>query len=369
MVKSRVKSEFTLQHYFLFVILAGVLFLMYSMMRPYLNSIILGILLSFLFMPLNNKFLIYTKGKKNLSAFFSSLTLAFLVVLPVAFVILNVLFQGINSFEGIYKWFASADFDSLSMELDSRLELLKDTFPFISSILPDSNFSNGDLEKQILSFFSASLKWLMGQGSRFLGSTLNLGASFFLMMVVFFVMIRDQEKLIDSCLHLIPLKLSQERRIIQKTKELFKSVILGNIFTSLAQGIVGGIGFAIAGFAPVFWGASIALVSLVPVVGTALIWIPASIWLFISGRVGMAVFIVIWFLLIVGLLDNFLRPVFIKGEEGMGPITIFFSILGGINIWGLLGLIYGPMVFGTGFVLLYIYRLEFDEYLRYQDEN
>ncbi|MGM0417976.1 MAG: AI-2E family transporter [Thermodesulfobacteriota bacterium] len=363
------KFYLTLQHYFLFVVIAVILFFVCSMMKPYANSIIMGILLSFLFMPLNNKFLIYTKKRKNISALLSSCILAFLVVIPVLFIVTSILFQGINSFQAIYKWFDSGNFSKFTSDIEIHLESLRTSFPLLTGMIPDTSVGNGNFEKQVIDFFSRSLKWLMGQGSQILGSTLSIGMNFFLMMLVFFIMIRDQDKIIDSFLHIIPLKQSHERKIIEKTRELFKSVVLGNVFTSAAQGVAGGIGFAIAGLPPVFWGAVIGFASLIPVVGTALIWIPAAAWLYFSGSKGMSLFIVIWFVLIVGFLDNFLRPVFMKSDQGMSPMLIFFAILGGINVWGILGLIYGPMVFGLGFIMIYIYQIEFSEYLKYQDDN
>lgn len=369
MLSKKPKIDFSFQHYFLFALITLFFFLTYSMMKPYINSIIMGTLLSFLFIPLNNKYLSITKGKKNVSAFFSSMTLAFVVILPVIFILVSIIFQGINSFQSIYQWFSSAQFDVFEREIEDGIIKLKGAFPFLTAMIPDTSFADSDIQKQILNFFSSLGRWMMGQASNILGSTINLAMSFFIMMVVFFIMTRDQDKILNSFFHIIPLKSSQEEKIMDKTRELFKSVIFGNLFTSLAQGAAGGIGFAIAGFQPIFWGAAIALASLIPVVGTALIWIPAAIWLFIVGRAKMALFIILWFIIVVGLLDNILRPLFIKGEDGMSPVLIFFAILGGINVWGLLGLIYGPMVFGLGFVLIYIYSIEFYDYLKYQDDN
>jgi predicted PurR-regulated permease PerM len=361
--------DLSLQHIFMFAIICFVFFLIYTMLKPYLNSIVMGILLSFLFMPLHAKFLKLTKGKKNLSAFLSSFSLAFLVLIPAAIILTSIIFEGISSFDAIYKWLAAGNFSKYIDAFQSKIEFLKQSFPVVSSLLPETTIGNADFEKQILNFFSNLLKWLMGQGRQIAGSVFNTGVSFFMMMVVFFIMVRDQDKVLKNFFHVIPLKQSHELKIIEKTKILFKSVILGNILTSLAQGIAGGIGFAIAGFPALFWGAAIALASLIPVVGTALIWIPACIWLFISGKTGLGIFIIVWFLLIVGLVDNVLRPVFMKSEGGMGPVMIFFSILGGIHVWGLLGLVYGPMIFGFGFILLYIYEIEFSDYLKFQDEN
>lgn len=369
MNSSKIKHEMALHHYFLILILIAILYYIFSMVSPFLNSIIMGVLLSFLFQPLNLKFVKITKGRKNLSALFSSLVLFFLVVIPITFIFLNIIFQGISSFQGIYDWILSGDYNLYSGKIESFILKIKNDYPVVFSVVPEKSLMSIDLESQALSFFSNLLKWLANQGTNILGGTINIFVSFFLMMVVFFVMIRDQKKVIDSCLHFFPFKHSQEKKIILKIQDLFKSVVFGNIFTSMAQGIAGAVGFGIAGFPVIFWGAAIAFSSLIPVVGTAIIWIPASIWLFITGRTSMAVFIAVWFIVVVGLLDNILRPLFIKSDDGMSPVLIFFSILGGINLWGLIGLIYGPMVFGLFFIFMYVYSIEFKDYLNFQDNN
>jgi len=98
-----------------------------------------------------------------------------------------------------------------------------------------------------------------------------------------------------------------------------------------------------------------------------MIWIPAAGFLFISGKIGHGIFLVIWCIIVVGSIDNFLRPMFMKGSAGMSTMLIFFSILGGINMFGLIGILYGPLIFGLAMVLLYIYELEFKDILKYQD--
>ena len=111
-----------------------------------------------------------------------------------------------------------------------------------------------------------------------------------------------------------------------------------------------------------------AFASLVPMVGTALVWLPASLYLFASGAWKSGIFLIIWSIVVVGMIDNFIRPLFMQGSAGMSTILIFFSILGGLSFFGLTGLLYGPLIFGITMVLFYIYELEFRSFLNGQDK-
>ncbi|HLC16052.1 MAG TPA: AI-2E family transporter, partial [Thermodesulfovibrionia bacterium] len=112
-----------------------------------------------------------------------------------------------------------------------------------------------------------------------------------------------------------------------------------------------------------------AFASLIPIIGTALIWVPASIYLILSGQWGSGIFMILWSAIVVGMIDNIVRPLFMKGSANMSTLFIFISILGGINYFGLIGVLYGPLIFGITLVLLYIYDSEFEHFLNFQDKK
>lgn len=109
--------------------------------------------------------------------------------------------------------------------------------------------------------------------------------------------------------------------------------------------------------------------SFIPVVGTALIWIPAAIYLFLTGDTTWAIFLTVWSVIIVGSIDNLLRPLLMQGSAGMNTLMIFFSLLGGLHLFGLIGLIYGPLIFAVTMVLFNIYEEEFKDFLNQQDNT
>lgn len=112
-----------------------------------------------------------------------------------------------------------------------------------------------------------------------------------------------------------------------------------------------------------FWGTVMAFSSLIPVVGTALVWVPAAGYLAMAARWKSAIFLIIWGVVVVGSVDNFLRPFLMRGKEGVSPFYIFLTIIGGIQLFGLAGILYGPLILGFATVMLYIYQVEYQDVL------
>jgi len=113
-----------------------------------------------------------------------------------------------------------------------------------------------------------------------------------------------------------------------------------------------------------------AFASFIPVVGTALIWVPATLYLLLLGQWEWALFLTGWGIIVVGSIDNVLRPLLMQGgDSNMNTLLIFFSILGGLQLFGLIGLIYGPIIFGVTLVLFKLYEIEFKDFLEHQDRS
>jgi predicted PurR-regulated permease PerM len=132
--------------------------------------------------------------------------------------------------------------------------------------------------------------------------------------------------------------------------------------------VIGGIGLWICGIPAIFWGTIMAFTSMIPIVGTALVWVPAAIYLAVTGEMGYALFLVAWGVLVVGSVDNFLRPLFMQGAS-MNTVIVFFSLIGGLHVFGLMGLIYGPIIFSVTLVLFRLYENEFSDFLDSQDNT
>jgi predicted PurR-regulated permease PerM len=144
-----------------------------------------------------------------------------------------------------------------------------------------------------------------------------------------------------------------EERVFQKAFVMTHATVKGILVIGLVQGVLGGIGFAIFGIpAATLWGAVMAVTSLLPVVGASIIWMPGVIYLFISGETASAFGLLAWSAFLVASVDNFLRPMLVGGETEMPNLIVLVSTLGGLAIFGLAGLIIGPVITAIFFSLL-----------------
>ena len=188
------------------------------------------------------------------------------------------------------------------------------------------------------------------------------------MLFVLFFVLRDHDKMLVFLRHALPLSRTQEDVLFKEIVDVSKSALLGSLLTAVTQGVVGGIGLSLAGIPGLFWGAVMAFASLIPFVGTALIWIPAALYLFFTGDTSWGIFMVFWGAVVVGSIDNFLRPMFMQGAS-MNTVVVFFSLIGGLQMFGLMGLIYGPLIFSIALVFFRLYTSEFAEFLDAQDKG
>ncbi len=368
----RQKYQLNFGHYFLFFLIIVSMYFSYKLFQPYLNSIILATILAILVSPIHRTFETWFGGRKNLAALLTCTLITLLVLLPLAFMMVAFIQQGIDAFNAIADWIAAEQYKTL---LDHPWVTKVTGFgekyvPDVQRIFPDFKLKNIQIDQILLQTSRTVGSGLANQGVQIVTNITAVFGKFFLMLFALFFIVRDQDKMFRAILHLIPLPSSQERQLLDKVGSVAKSALLGTFATAIAQGIAGGIAFSIAQLPGLFWGTMMAFASLIPVVGTLLIWLPASIYLLLSGHWGYSLFMVLWCSIIVGSIDNFVRPLVMKDAGGnTSTLIIFFSIMGGLNLFGLIGLLYGPLIIGLMMVLLYIYSLEFRAFLNHQDRN
>ena len=372
MTQNKENKPFQLNpHFFLFSLMAVVFLGCFSIIQPYIHSILLATILSFVVSPVHHRIENLLGNRKNISALVSCLLLTTVVVIPLMFLLLSLIQQGVSSFNAMYDWIEAEKY-TIIMEHPLTIKLYawgNNQLPDIRKIFPDLNLSNLKIDKLVMDTTANMGKILLNQGGHVVGNIGSFIGKFCLMIFTFFFLIRDEARILNTILHLTPLSRSQEIQIIDKIKEIAKSALLGTFATALAQGIAGGIAFYICGLPGLFWGMVMAFASLIPMVGTALIWIPAALYLVISGNPWLSLFLVLWCAIVVGGIDNFVRPLFMQNGSEMNTLLIFFSILGGIDRFGLSGLLYGPLLFGLALVLLYIYSIEFKTFLSELDQR
>lgn len=357
--------------YFLMALLGTSLFGCFKILQPYLGPILLALIFAIVFHPIHARIEKMIKGRKNLAASISCILLMTAFVMPFFLITAAAIQQGIESARSIIEWVNMGGIELLMQKpfVASLMNEIHDRFIQLQKLFPDLKIKKMDMASRMMGLSSWLLSFLTDQASVILKNVTAMIGSFVLMLFVFFFLIKDYDSILEGILHLSPLSTSQEKRILTRIKDVSSSALLGTLVTGVAQGIAGGFALWICGLPGLFWGGVMAFASLIPVIGTALIWIPATIYLVISGSTGYGIFLGVWCLVVVGMMDNFVRPIFMKGGANMSTALIFLSILGGINLFGIMGILYGPLVFGIALVLLYIYEAEFGDFLDQQDKH
>lgn len=311
---------------------------------PYLSIIFLSGIISVVFYPIFKK--ISNKVQhRTLGAFLSVLIILLIVLLPILAISFLLFQESIT----LYQNLAQGGNESVVTTLSQNVNL------YIDQNFPAANlwFSNGlNLEEYI----REGLSWLAAHIPTLFTGLLKGALGFFLIILSLFYFIKDGNEFIKYITELSPLESKHNKHIVDKLSLAINSVVKGYIIIGFIQGILTGVGFALFGVPnPVIWGSIAAIASFIPSVGTGLILIPGVLYLFFINQGTMAIGLLIWGVIIVGLVDNVLGPLLIKRGVKIHPIIILFSVLGGLALVGPIGFIFGPVLISLLYALLEIY--------------
>jgi len=362
-IRMRTKDAEGPKRIILLVFLAIALYASYSLVQPFIQPILLAMLIGMLAAPAHQRLVTAMRGRESFAAIVTCVLLCMVVLIPALMLMIAVLKQGLDYSILVREW---ATLENIR-DLQSR-PIVVQAQSWLEDILPSGALDPDTIRSQALALAGDVGKRFAGVSTSLLGSVSRFVMNFVLLLFVLFFVLRDHDVLIEFLRRALPLSRSQEDVLYREVREVSKSALMGSLMTAVTQGIVGGIGLWIVGFPPVFWGSVMAFTSLIPVVGTALVWVPVALYLVVIGDYQMALFMVFWGVAVVGSIDNFLRPMFMQGAS-MNTIVVFFSLIGGMQAFGIIGLVYGPLVFALALVLFRMYEKEFSGFLDSQDQN
>lgn len=335
----------------------------YWLVRPFVEPIVLAILIGILAMPAHRHVEAALRRRPALASLLSCTMLVLLFLIPLSLLLVAVIKQGIEYSQVVREWATAENIRALLSK-----PLVVSIHDWLVRVLPDGALDPETLRERALSVAAGMGEELAAVSTALLGSVTRFFVNGALLLFVLFFVLRDHDRLIEFIRHALPLSRTQEDMLFTEVREVSKSALLGSLLTALTQGVVGGFALWLTGFPGVFWGVIMAFASLIPVVGTALVWVPAAIYLAVIGEYGWALFLVAWGVVVVGSVDNFLRPLFMQGSS-MSTAVVFFALLGGLQVFGLMGLIYGPLIFSIALVLFRLYEKEFQSFLDSQDNS
>jgi predicted PurR-regulated permease PerM len=304
--------------------------------REFLLPLFWAAVLAVVFYPLQQRWTAVMAGRTSVAALLTIASIVAIVIVPMVLVGFAVAREAIRLYQRVatgeidlrapMKWAAQG-----LPEVRQRMEQLGVDVERIQSTLSNAAMS--------ISRFVAEHALTVGQNA------LHIAAMFFVMLYILFFFLRDAEEILNNVVRALPLDDKRERQLFARFAEVSRGTIKGTLVVGAVQGAIGGFMFWILGIpAPVLWGAIMVVASILPAVGAALIWVPAAVMLIVSGAIFKGIVLILVGTLIIGLIDNFLRPILVGRDTKMPDYLILVSTLGGLELFGITGFVLGPVI-------------------------
>lgn len=338
---------------FLIILVAAVLFASYLIFRPFLTEIFVAAILVSVFYTPFEYLTHFLKGRRNMAALLMCLFLVLIIIIPISQLISFAGKKSINLYTSTATFFENNTFGDIFQSdifVNTPLKYLN-----LDKINIGSEAFKGtilEISKNISNTFISGAAIVFKETTKFVVSL----ALIILAMFFFFV---DGAKMLKRIMYLSPLPNDHDRIIFNKFRKVSYTIFVSTFAAAGAQGLVGAIGFGIVGFPPLLAGILIALLSLLPYVGSMIFYVPVGIFYLLSGDVWQGIFILAWGAIIIGNIDNIIRMYMIKDDAEVNPVFVLFAILGGLSLFGFWGIILGPLIIALMVTVFHIYELEF----------
>ena len=349
--EARFRTAFVL----ILVLLISGLFL--AVTWPFLQALLVGAMLAGLCQPLYRWLVRLLGGRRSLASAATILILLAILIGPVSAVLGLVVGQALTVSERAIPWIQE-NFGAATT-IDFRQWLINH-FPLVADFVPS--------QREILNNLGEAAKaaggYLVSWASAFTAGTAGFLLQFCVMLYAMFFFLRDGRAILQRIFYYIPLNHEDEVRMLERFVSVTRATIKGTILISIIQGSLAGVGFYFAGIdGAAFWGAVMTILSVVPGIGAALVWVPTVIYLYALGQPLAATLLAIWCAGVVGTVDNVLRPYFVGKDAEIPDLLILTSTLGGLFLFGPIGFIIGPLVCGMFLTALDIYGTAFKNIL------
>jgi predicted PurR-regulated permease PerM len=345
------KKEHIFLIFVLFLTLLSI-YLLYQILSPFLTSLLWAIFLAMAFYPVFKKLQHLLKKKEALSAAIMTLFMLSGIVLPFSLLMASLAVEVVDIYRRIEEMINTGQLQTY-MEMIGEIPILKWIFMRLNQSLDLS-------QKEPLDFLLKNLQqvttFLFNQTSKIVKGLSTFIMGFFFTLLSLYYLFKDGDRLFERLKEVIPLPSKERDLLIHRFKDMVYATIYGGILIAIIQGLLGGLSFWVLGLAsPIFWGTAMAFLSFIPVGGTALIWVPASILLLVQGAFLKGIILLGLGVFGISMVDNLLRPFFISTRTKIHPLLLFFAVLGGIQVFGLVGLVAGPLIVTLFLTLIEIY--------------
>ena len=318
------------------VLVASALFML--ILWPFFGAVCWAVFIAIVFWPMHQRFLRGSHNRPNMAAAASLTIILIIVILPLALLAASITQEASLLVEQVR---------SGQLQISTYFQRMFDALPaWMRNIL--NRFGIGDLgllQQKLITMAGASGQVVTSRVVGIGQVTLDFVIAFFVMLYILYFMFRDGERLSQTVARSIPLNPQQTRRLLTQFATVVRATVKGNIVVALVQGTLGAIAFWFLDVpGAVLWGALMALLSLLPAVGAVLVWGPVAAYFFFTGEVVKGVGLTVWGALVIGLVDNFLRPILVGKDTRMPDYLVLVATLGGIVVFGLNGFVIGPVI-------------------------
>jgi predicted PurR-regulated permease PerM len=336
-----------------FSLLVAFLYLVFVIVAPFLDVLGWGAVIGIATYPLYRRLRKVLPGGDTVAAAVMTPLVILTLVVPVVVFIMLLGIELTRVYELVEKM-ASGTGPDIFFELNKN--------PYARQVMerlqPFLDMFNLELETTLLPDLKKIATFLLGYSTAVLKNIFLIVIKLVLLVITIFFLYRDGEMFLQRFLAVLPLDEAEADALLSTVNRVISAVLYGIFLTCLVQGTLGGIGFWFSGLpSPILFGALMAVSSLVPVVGTALIWLPGALWLMLQGAVFKGVVLLLWGMFVVSMIDNLIRPFFISGKARLSLFVIAVGVLGGLFAFGPLGLVAGP-------IALALFLSVFDIYAR-----
>jgi predicted PurR-regulated permease PerM len=349
------RTTFRTAFVLLLVLVVSIAFIAVTL--PFLKPLVLGALLAGLCSPLYSWVTKLLRGRKSLAALLTLLILFVVILGPFSAFIGLVVSQALAISNDAIPWVQQHL--GAASAFDAHNWLIR-RYPSLAAYVPD--------QQQITDGAAQAAKslgaFLVAGATQFTAGTAGFLLNLFVMLYAMFYFLRDGREILEKILYYTPLSHKDEVQVLQRLISVTRATIKGTLVIGIVQGTLAGIGFRFAGIgAAAFWGTVMMVLSIVPGIGSALVWVPAVIYLYIIGHPLAATLLLLWCAVGVGTIDNLLRPKLVGKDAKMPDLLILVGTLGGLFFFGPLGFIIGPLVCGLFLTVWEIYGATFKDVL------
>jgi predicted PurR-regulated permease PerM len=329
-------NDETLQRTFFLILLVAVTAAFFWLIRGFLQPIFWAVALAIVFYPAHAFIAAKLSPRPALAAILSVIAVLIVFVLPVIAIVAAVTAEAGE----VYQTLRSGDFSIAEMYASLAARV-----PQVTALIESAGIDVEGLASQLsssavtVSQFIASRALALGQ------DTLRITIFFFIMLYLLYFCLKDGQQIIEATIHALPFGDERERHLLERFAEVSRATIKGTLVIGIVQGAIGGIAFAALGLqAPVLWAVVMALLSIIPALGPAIVWLPASLLLMFDGRLAAGIALFAIGAIIISLVDNLLRPILVGRDTKMPDYLILLSTLGGLTAFGLAGVVIGPII-------------------------